>query len=109
MYNIKATVSSLPQDASAIANLFMASMSLDLVLSGRAMCVVCAACVCSMCVWGGRREECEGGVLGGEIHLPKKSITTQCTGHVDVCTIQYVCMYQVPISLFTLYRSYTGL
>ena len=36
VYNIKATASSLPQDASAIANLFMASISLDLALSGRA-------------------------------------------------------------------------
>ena len=74
---------------------------------------VCAVCVCSMCVQyvcavcvcEGRREECEGGVLGGEIctcvhenqqsHLPKKSITTQCTEHVDVCTIQYVCTMYV--------------
>ena len=67
MYNVKATVSSLPQDASAIANLFMASISLDLVLSGRAMCMcsVCGMCVQYVC--GGRREECEGGMLGGEI------------------------------------------
>ena len=79
----------------------------------------CVRHVCAVCVCGGRREECEGGMLGGEIctcvhenqqsHLPKKSITTQCTGHVDVCTIQYVCMYQVPTPLFTLYSSYTGL
>lgn len=66
------------------------------------MCGVCGMCVQYVC-GGGRRGECEEGVLGGEIctcvhenqqsHLPKKSITTQCTGHVDVCTIQYVCMY----------------
>ena len=118
MYNIKATVSSLPQDASAIANLFMASISLDLVLSGRAMCVVCAACVCSMCVWGGRREECEGGVLGGEIrtcvhenqqsHLPKKK------HHYPVhrtcgCVYYTVCMYNVCIKCPPPYLHFTVL
>ena len=70
MNNIKATVSSLPQDASAIANLFMASISLDLVLSGRAMCMVCAACVCG-------RE----GKGGGE-----KYVKEVCEGVCEMCT-----------------------
>ena len=65
------------------------------------MCGVCGMCVQYVCV-GGRREECEGGVLGGEIrtcvhenqqsHLPKKK------HHYPVhrtcgCVYYTVCMY----------------
>ena len=94
MYNIKATASSLPQDASAIANLFMASISLDLAPSGRATYVQRVY----VCVCGG---EGEGGVREyvGYVFVCMKSTNqnkglhvTHCTGHVHVyaCTIEYV-------------------
>jgi len=44
-YSIRATVSSSPRDASAIAHLSMASTSSVLVVSGRAVCVCVCVCV----------------------------------------------------------------
>ena len=93
MYNIKATASSLPQDASAIANLFMASISLDLAPSGRATYVQRVyVCVCVCVGGGGCKGICGVCIYVHEINHNKGLHVTHCTGHVHVyaCTIEHI-------------------